>query len=104
VQKDSPKPGMIVFVTIDDVMASLGCERRTARRYLSEARAGRPGKTTLQQWNLYAWRKWGPGLEPPEPAPATPPPAWHASIAHWPERKPRKLRATKVGLRKRRAT
>lgn len=49
------------YVTPNDVMQATGCERRTAYRYLADARAGRPGRTTTQEWNEYARHRWGTG-------------------------------------------
>ena len=59
-----PKPGarlpeLTVWVTAHDVMRVRGCSRRSAYRFLVEARGGRRGLTTLVEWEAYAHRRWG---------------------------------------------
>ena len=53
--------GMETYVTVADVIAATGVKERTAYRYLTEARSGRRGRTTLEEWQEYAERKWGRG-------------------------------------------
>jgi hypothetical protein len=59
--RSSRVASMETYVTVVDVIDATGVKERTAYRYLTEARGGRPGRTTLVEWQQYADMKWGRG-------------------------------------------